>query len=68
MLANTTKPIALGEGESVVEHGQSLFPQFEWTTFQGGRTAWRPSHDEDGEVIDKIDHYYMVEKFILFQT
>ena len=55
VLANTTKPIALGEGESVVEHGQSLFPQFEWTTFQGGRTAWRPSHDEDGEVIDKID-------------
>ena len=38
-----------------MEHGQSLFPQFEWTTFQGGRTAWRPSHDEEGEVIDKID-------------
>ena len=49
-LANTNKPIILGEGESVVEKGQELFPEFFWTTFQGGRKAWKPHEDKSDRV------------------
>lgn len=51
-LAKTLKPIMLGEGESVVNHGQKIFPEFFWTTFQGGRKAWRPNIETK---IDKVN-------------
>ena len=51
-LAKTLKPIMLGEGESVVNHGQKIFPEFFWTTFQGGRKAWRPNIETK---LDKVN-------------
>ena len=45
-IAASTKPIMLAEGEEVANVGQELFPEFTWTTYQGGRTGWKPKQDK----------------------
>ncbi len=59
-LAATKLPVIIGEGEAVVDAGQKLFPNYFWTTFQGGRGAWRPNDQKE----DKIDWSTLVGKDI----
>ena len=49
-LAATNLPIILSEGENVVNKGQELFPEFFWTTYQGGRGGWKPREDKSDKI------------------
>jgi len=58
----TDKPIMIAEGEKCAVKGQELFPEYFWTTWQGGRSSWKNVDwkpiltKEDITLVPDVDH------------
>ena len=60
-LLKTTLPIAVAEGEKCADIGQKLFPEYFWTTWQGGRSNgldndWSVVKGKDITFVSDVDH------------